>query len=470
MSLAPESADGLPEAERNARLRRLDWRFLLANPETPAEGELVELGFPTARGLDAARRRLGAGGEVVCAWRLPRPRGAARARRRLAAAGFLDAEVYWPGPIPWRLPQFWLPLGSADAERVLLRSRPPRSVRQRLGRVLWRCAARAGLLAPAIAIGRLAAEGEAATVAAPSSWLLLTGGRRTINKVVGLQLGEGGEVLSVAKQARVPEAEAGLANEGRVLELVAASRPGLGGVPRLLGSSRRGGRLSISETAIEGDPLLESLSEDNFRQSALTVTGWLVGLAGSGEARPAAEWRQRLVEEPLERFERTFGLALPELGPRARAVLASLPDLPLVPEHRDCSPWNVVLSRSGEPALLDWESAEPEGLPCMDLVYFLANSAFVLDRALEGGTTRRSYAGLLDPTSSHGSVAAECLAAYVDGVGLDPDCVDPLRLLCWLVHSRSEFAQLVADHGGRAPTAEMLRRGVFAGLVEEELR
>ncbi|MBA3867216.1 MAG: phosphotransferase, partial [Solirubrobacterales bacterium] len=311
--------------------------------------------------------------------------------------------------------------------------------------------------------------GEADATATASSWLLLTGGGRAINKAVGLQVGEDGEVLSVAKHARVPEAEVGLKNEGRLLEIVAESRPGLGGVPRLLGRSRRGGLLSISETPIEGAPLLESLSEDNFRQSALTVTGWLIQLAGTGEPRPAAEWRQRLVEEPLERFERTFGLALPELGPRARAALESLSDLPLVLEHRDCSPWNVILSRSGEPALLDWESAEPDGLPFMDLIYFLANSAFVLDGALAGGTTRRSYAGLLDPGSGHGSVAAECLAAYADGIGLDPGCADPMRLLCWLVHSRSEFGQLEADCGGRAPAAEKLRRGVFAGLVEEEL-
>jgi hypothetical protein len=470
LSLAPERADGLPEARRNALLRRLDWRFLLANPETPAAGELVELGFPGRRGLAAARRRLGPGGEVVCAWRLPRPGGASRARRRLAAAGFLEPEVYWPGPIPWRAPQFWLPLGSAGAERLLLRSRPPRSVPQRLARVLWRLAARAGLLAPAIAVGRLAAEETVATPAPPGSWLLLTGGRRAINKAVGLRVGEGGEVLSVAKHARVPEAEAGLANEARLLELVAERRPGLDGVPRLLGRARRGGRLSILETPIEGDPLLKSLSEDGFRRSALTVTEWLVGLAGSGEARPGAEWRRRLVEEPLARFERSFGPALPGLATQARARLESLPDLPLVPEHRDCSPWNVILSPSGAPALLDWESAEPEGLPLLDLVYFLANSAFVLDRAFERGTTRRSYANLLDPASDRGAVATECIAAYAEGVGLDPGCAGPLRLLCWLVHSRSEFERLDADGGGRRSTAEELRRGVFAGLVAEELR
>jgi hypothetical protein len=277
-------------------------------------------------------------------------------------------------------------------------------------------------------------------------------------------------VSSVAKYARVPAAEAGLANEARLLEIVAERRPELGGVPRLLGRSRRGGLLSIEETPVEGNGLLETLSEANFRRTALAVTEWLVGLAGAGEPRPGEEWRARLIEEPLLRFEGSFGAAMPGVASRARPVLESLPDLPLVIEHRDCSPWNVMLSPTGEPALVDWESAEPEGLPLLDLVYFLANSAFVLDRALDDGTTRRTYANLLDSSSPRGAVAAECFAAYVEGVGIAPDCVAPLRLLCWLVHTRSELGHLEAATGGRAATAEELRRGVFAGLVEEELR
>jgi hypothetical protein len=138
-------------------------------------------------------------------------------------------------------------------------------------------------------------------------------------------------------------------------------------------------------------------------------------------------------------------------------------------EHRDCSPWNIVVTASGAPGLLDWESAEPDGLPVLDLVYFLTTSAFVLDGALDNGTTRESYVRLLDSGTATGRVAAECLASYCRELGLDPAVLSPLRLLTWIVHSRSDFRHMQMDTGAM-PSEGSLRTSVFLGLVEEELR
>jgi hypothetical protein len=44
-----------------------------------------------------------------------------------------------------------------------------------------------------------------------------------------------------------------------------------------------------------------------------------------------------------------------------------------------------------------------------------------------------------------------------------------LRLLCWMLHSRSEYGRFVADAGG-VPQPSQLRRSLFLGLWEEELR
>ena len=119
--------------------------------------------------------------------------------------------------------------------------------------------------------------------------------------------------------------------------------------------------------------------------------------------------------------------------------------------------------------LLDWESAEPEGLPGPDLVYFLANCAFVLDEALESGTTRESYARLLDPATPHGRVAARAIGEYRDALGISEDDFRRLRLLTWVVHSRSDYRHLELESRGE-PSAEALRGSTFLGLVEEELR
>jgi hypothetical protein len=129
----------------------------------------------------------------------------------------------------------------------------------------------------------------------------------------------------------------------------------------------------------------------------------------------------------------------------------------------------VLLTASGDPVLLDWESAEPAGLPGLDLVYFLANCAFVLDGALESGRTRETYARLLDPGTPHGRVAAAAIAEYSGALGISAADFRRLRLLTWVVHSRSDYRHLELESRG-APSAEALRGSTFLGLVEEELR
>lgn len=435
--------EALPEARRNSLLRRVDWRFALP------DAELVE------------RRRL------------PRIGGVGRARRRAAAAGFEQVRVYWPGPLPQRPPQFWLPVDSPEAVEHLLARRPPRSLAGVALRWLWRLAWRAGLLAPLYVVGQRGGGGPTAGGLPPAgaSLLLLTGGHRSINKVVGLAIGEGGPgPTTVVKFARVPEAEAGIEREAEVLSALAEERSELAGIPRLRGRGRRAGLAAVAESPIEGDSLLSALTPASFGELAERVTRFLLDLAGEGSPRPPAEWWPRLVGKPLDELEGRFGRVLGAGAvARARELLEGLGKLPIVCEHRDCAPWNVVLTGSGAPALLDWESAEPRGLPGLDLVYFLANSAFVLEGALESGRTREAYARLLDPSTAQGRVAASCVEEYTAALGIDAAQLRRLRLLCWIVHCRSEYRhQEMAAAGAPAPKA--LRGGVFLGLVEEELR
>ncbi|HET9592833.1 MAG TPA: glycosyltransferase, partial [Solirubrobacterales bacterium] len=446
----PSAAEPLPEPRRNPMLRRQDWRFALP------DAELVE------------------------SWKLPWPGRAARARRRAEAAGFEDVRVYWAGPLPHRLPQFWLPLESEEAVGYLLATRGAGSLKEKALQAAWRLARKTGLLCPLYVVGRRRG-GEGRDVELPPSapLLLLTGGRRSINKVVGLAFESGGARPTAAvKFARVPEAEPGLEREARVLRQLGEERPGLAGFPHLRSEGHRAGRLAVVEGVVEGQTLLDQLTPENFEHVAHQVTHLLIDLASvdgtkRGLYRSVSSRRPQeagLVEEAVEGFEAQFGAVVGEPALASiRQELAGLGELPSVPEHRDCSPWNVVITSEGEPALLDWESAEPDGLPGLDLVYFLANCAFVLDGALEDGRTRESYARLLDPGSDFGRVAARAVAEYTSALGIGPEDFRRLRLLCWVVHSRSDYRHLQLETGG-APRPQDLRRGMFLGLVEEELR
>jgi hypothetical protein len=498
-----EPAPSLPEPRRNALLRQVDWRFLLrgndaprvaeltpgpdvealrliSTPAPPGEADLAVAGYPTADVLRSARQALAPGGELVCRWRLPRFGAPKRARRRLEAAGFAGVRIYWAGPLPQRQPQFWLPVESRESVAHLLATRPGGSAVQTVLRRIWRLAARAGLLSPLYAVARApggsppgseAEPGAETALSSGTPLLLLTGGHRSINKVVGLAIEEGGERPALAvKFARVPEAEPGLEREATVLKRLGDEHPGLSGVPALRGQWRRSGRLAIAESAIEGDSMLSLLTPQNFAEMAQRVTALLIELAGRAGRGADPRRRARLVEEPLADFERSFGPVLDSgVTAAVRRLLDGLGELPRACEHRDCSPWNVVLAAGGAPALLDWESAEPDGLPGLDLTYFLANCAFVLDHSIESGRTRESYARLLDPATDYGRIAAAAEGEYSAALGIDAEAMRRLRLLCWIVHSRSDYRHLELEVAG-PPRPEALRGAIFVGLVEEELR
>lgn len=480
----PATADGLREPQLNAQLRRLDWRFLLRLPEEPGDADLVVLERAGRSELAGALAALRPGGEVRCEWRLPLPGGARRARRALERAGFEDVRVHWAWPAARNAsPQFWIPLDEPAAATHLFRMRPPANRRQAMARRLWRIAASLGVLAPLSVIGRKPGGGSPGDDeiemlldrlpgdgGSSRAWLLLTGGGRSINKVVGLPFGPAGRApRRVVKFARVAEADAGLEREASALRTIEAEHPALPGVPRLLASGRRVGRLAIAETAIDGRPLLPALTPRTFPELAMKLTEWLICLAGNGTPRPRSEWWERLVATPLEGFEQRFA---PIVGTaavaRAHQLLDLLPDLPLICEHRDCSPWNVLLTPGGEPALLDWESAEPHGLPGLDLIYFLANAAFVIEGALESGRTWEAYSRLLDPASPTGEVFARCVSRYCDRLDISPETLAHLRLLCWIVHSRSDYRHLEMNTNG-PPDPDALRDSLYCGLLREDL-
>ena len=104
--------------------------------------------------------------------------------------------------------------------------------------------------------------------------------------------------------------------------------------------------------------------------------------------------------------------------------------------------------------MLDWESAEVEGLPGLDLLYYLAYASFSADRAAEIGTAGSSrFGGRWMPSSATGAVRRDAWPATSDALGLDPAHLAPLRALVWLIHAHSDFRHAAADAGGAPPAA-----------------
>jgi len=456
------------------------------------------------------------GGSCYTEWYSPLAGGSRRIRQRMEAIGFEGVTFYWAWPWPsFSHPRSWLLLGESGALRHFLLSRPPaRGIIRRFAnaglRLFWRASLLLDLTLPICAVAykprasaaqglrtarRLRCSGRSSrdSVTNPEllemirarwpAWdfgptpdrlssLVLTGGHRSIGKVVWLVFAEPDHHPRMAvKLPRVPESIPGLKREATTLRHIESVNPqGLRGIPRVLFCQEHAGLLTLGETALVGQPIARLLTAENFRAFSVKVTDWLADLAGRRVSYSRVSWWNRLVQPVLNDFIEWFGCVVdPGMLRETQNVLTSLGALPLICEQRDFGPWNVLVTCDGELAVLDWESSEPEGLPAMDLTYFLSFLALSLHGPITPALIRGRHRNTLNLSTSTGSVVRECMERYASKIGLDPAPLRALRLLCWLLHSRSEYRWFAADVA-RKPDREMLRKSLFVSLWEEEMR
>ena len=75
--------------------------------------------------------------------------------------------------------------------------------------------------------------------------------------------------------------------------------------------------------------------------------------------------------------------------------MTDLASLPAVLQHNDLGTWNIVSDGGADFTAVDWESANPSGLPLWDLWYFLADALRLLDgeEAADSGAFARLFRG-----------------------------------------------------------------------------
>jgi hypothetical protein len=128
--------------------------------------------------------------------------------------------------------------------------------------------------------------------------------------------------------------------------------------------------------------------------------------------------------------------------------------------HRDFAPFNVLVGPGpGDLGVIDWEHAEVEGLPGLDLLYMLSYLTFHVEDAWHTERIPEVFSLPLDPTTKSGAVRAECVSRYWRALRLDPAALEPLMLLVWLLRSRREY-QLLLDQSSGRPEPAALRRSM----------
>jgi aminoglycoside phosphotransferase (APT) family kinase protein len=299
------------------------------------------------------------------------------------------------------------------------------------------------------------------------SVVLMTGGRRSVNKVAALGFADNEfDPRIVVKMPRVSESIAGLEREATTLRALQERQPPVPGVPRILFQTHRGNTPCIGQSFMRGRRLSEVFTRQSLPELARKVAGWQITLAGEPTGWSQPELHRSIIEPAIADFRAAFGsVADPAMLEDAIAAIRRLDALPVVCEQRDFSPWNLLITPDGSIAVLDWESSVVEGVPALDLIYFFTYASVYLERAFDTGDYSSAYRAMLG-----GGAGYEDLAVYAAGLSLAPEQLRALRILTWMVHSRSTRGHLEADRPGAEQPREVLRRMPFMQFWETEMQ
>jgi thiamine kinase-like enzyme len=195
-----------------------------------------------------------------------------------------------------------------------------------------------------------------------------------------------------------------------------------------------GNRLLI-ETALEGQPMKPAFVRRHLKPSIEIVMDWLIELHQDTFQTndETGNWFERLALEPLNHLE----LALSSVHSaedwvlKVRKLIEPLCffNFPLVFEHGDLSSPNILINQNSKLGVVDWELAEPEGLPAVDLFFFLTYIAFAREKAR---TSHAYLAAFRKSFFGRSAWARPYVIRYCEKLELAPETVKPLFMLCWL--------------------------------------
>lgn len=292
------------------------------------------------------------------------------------------------------------------------------------------------------------------------SYVMMTPRFRASSHVVFLLLPQGEiEPALVAKIPRLAGASASVAREVANLQAIQVSRPGgFNSIPKVITFEAYDDRHILVETALVGRPMDPPAVRRDRESCCQAMLDWLVEVqqASRCDAEGDPDWFGRLVERPLRTFAERLPLSAEEEGLLERTEeLAGLlrtetmPSLPLVFEHGDLSHPNVMWLKAGGPGVVDWELADPRGLPAGDLFFFLTYVAFARHQARSTGhylpAFQEAFFGPAAWTRPY-------VKAYAERLQLPPALLTPLFVLYWLRY----LAGLLVRFGDAGDTAGRL--------------
>ena len=305
------------------------------------------------------------------------------------------------------------------------------------------------------------------------SYFLLTPRFRASSHVLYLvSLNDRSTPTLVVKVPRLAGDSPSLQKETAALQAIQSTRPqGFASIPRVVAFEPVLSRQILVETALVGKTMNPATVRDDPDGCCRVVMDWLIGLqaATRHSAQEDTDWFSRLVERPFRAFTGLFPYSADEarLLERTWDLVSPLRevDLPLMIEHGDLSSPNIMLLEGGGPGVVDWELADPRGLPACDLFFFLTYIAFARENAR---SNRQHLSAFQKAFFGHAAWASPSIRKYAQQLDLAPVWLTPLFVLCWLRYMTGLLIRL--DNAKPSPervdpeTAAWLRRNRYYSL------
>ncbi len=282
----------------------------------------------------------------------------------------------------------------------------------------------------------------------------------------------------VAKTPRLVDATTNLQREVANLRLVQARRPaGFASVPQVVAFESYHDYPILVETALVGQPMDPAFTRRHRERCCQAVTTWLIELQQpTGDpGKQDAAWFERLIDYPIDYFSKRFPIDAKEtrLLQQTRVLVEPLRtiDLSLTFEHGDLSYPNLMLLPNGEPGVIDWELADPHGLPACDLFLFLTYAAFATHNAGETGNYQAAFQSAFFDQAAW---TKSYIQRYAEQINLPEKALTPLFIITWLRYILSQLVRM--DEGNQQPlaqvtpcapaTAQWLRKNRYYALWE----
>lgn len=280
----------------------------------------------------------------------------------------------------------------------------------------------------------------------PPAKLLITPWFEASRHVVCIYANRGkGAGTAVVKLPRRPWDISGIQREASVLDaLVNHTNSLLGQVP-VVREVALGERPYLVETVLQGHAVAPERVRADVEGVLDAANEFIRRLPVTGSTTEDREWFARLVTDPLQSVARlgcVAGVNVASLVEETLDLLVPIAaeTLPLIFEHGDLSHPNLLRMQDGQLGVLDWERADPKGLPLTDLCFLLQYVVECQRRAVEVPAQRLAFDAAFTGPDAWGR---RRIARYLESIGLDIALAPPLIVATWARSSVSLLPRLV---------------------------